>query len=205
MALTRPLINNLQTNVEIFSESMTVLHGGSSQANVDVGFVMNRANGIVSNVALYWSESLQSFVHAFTANAGVTASNITVQSYTTVTANASPATASTTTNSLGYIGLPQNSQSSGYTLVLADQGKHVYVTSTSTVTIPANSSVAFPIGSTINIIAASGVTVTVAITSDTLYLAGVGTTGSRSISPFGFATLVKLTSTSWIIAGTGVS
>jgi hypothetical protein len=110
-----------------------------------------------------------------------------------------------TTSTAGFLGLPQNSQSAGYTLALSDQGKHVYVTSTSTVTIPANASVAFPIGTTINIIAASGVTVTVAITSDTLILAGVGTTGSRTVAQYGFATLVKLTSTSWTIAGTGVS
>jgi hypothetical protein len=111
-----------------------------------------------------------------------------------------------TTTTLGYLGVPQNSQSSGYTLALSDQGKHIYVTTTGqTITIPANGTVVFPIGSTITIISAASVTTTVAITTDTLILAGQGTTGSRTIAPYGMATLIKVTSTSWYISGLGVS
>lgn len=109
------------------------------------------------------------------------------------------------TTTLGYLGLPQNSQNTGYTLALSDQGKHVYVTATSTVTIPANSTVAFPIGTAITIISASGATTTVAITTDTLILAGSGATGPRTIAPYGMATIIKVTSTSWFISGLGVS
>jgi hypothetical protein len=47
--------------------------------------------------------------------------------------------------------------------------------------------------------------VTIAITSDTLLLAGAGTTGSRTLAPFGMATAVKITSTSWIISGNGLT
>jgi hypothetical protein len=115
------------------------------------------------------------------------------------------ATTSTAASGPGYMGLPQNSKSSAYTLVIGDAGKHIYVTSTATITIPANSSVAYPIGTVINLIAGSGVTITVAITTDTLYLGGSGTTGSRTVAAFGMATLVKLTSTTWIIGGTGVT
>ena len=115
------------------------------------------------------------------------------------------ATTSTATSGPGYMGLPQNSQSSAYTLVIGDAGKHIYVTTTATITIPANGSVAYPIGTVINLIAGSGVTITVAITTDTLYLGGTGTTGSRTVAAFGMATLVKLTSTTWIIGGTGVT
>jgi hypothetical protein len=98
MALTRPNLENILTNTAIFTDSMTVLHGGSSQANVDVGFVLNRASGLVPNAAFYWSESLQSFVVALTANAGVTASNITPTSYANVTASTvSASTVSSTT------------------------------------------------------------------------------------------------------------
>ena len=85
MALTRPNLENILTNVAIFTDSMTVLHAGATQANVDVGFLMNRANGLVPNAAFYWSESTQSFVTALTANAGVTASNIVATSYAPVT------------------------------------------------------------------------------------------------------------------------
>jgi hypothetical protein len=53
------------------------------------------------------------------------------------------------TNSVGYLNIPQNSQSAAYTCVLADAGKHIFHPSTDanarTFTIPANSSVAYPI------------------------------------------------------------
>jgi hypothetical protein len=40
---------------------------------------------LVSNVAVYWSESAQSFQYVFTSNTGVTNSNITPTSYANVT------------------------------------------------------------------------------------------------------------------------
>ena len=47
--------------------------------------------------------------------------------------------------------------------------------------------------------------VTIAITSDTMYLGGQGTTGSRSLAQYGIANALKITSTSWIITGTGLT
>jgi len=47
--------------------------------------------------------------------------------------------------------------------------------------------------------------VTIAITSDTMYLAGTGTTGSRSLAQYGMATAIKMTSTTWIISGNGLT
>lgn len=125
--------------------------------------------------------------------------------FAAISATASVASSSTTSTNIGYIGLPQNSKAANYELVIGDQGKHIYVTSTSTITIPANSSVGFPIGSVVTIIAAAGATVTIAITSDTMLLAGAGTTGSRTLAAYGIATLVKVAATTWFINGTGVS
>jgi len=85
MALTRPTLNNILTNVVAFADPITVLHSGATSANVDVGFLLNRANGLVSNVAIYWSESAQSFVTAFTSNSGATDSNISPSSYANLT------------------------------------------------------------------------------------------------------------------------
>ena len=85
MALTRPKIWDIDTNVEWFVDPITVLHQASIQANVDVGFLFNRANGLVSNVALYWNESSQSFVTAFTSSDGTTNTNIAVTSYANIT------------------------------------------------------------------------------------------------------------------------
>jgi hypothetical protein len=46
--------------------------------------------------------------------------------------------------------------------------------------------------------------VTIAITTDTIRLAGAGTTGSRTLAANGIATAIKITLTEWIISGTGL-
>jgi len=122
-----------------------------------------------------------------------------------VTAFAATATTSSTASSLGYLGMPQQSKSSAYTTVIGDAGKHIYVTATATITIDSNANVAYPIGTTIAFIAAAGATVTIAITSDTMYLGGTGTTGSRTLAAYGMATAVKVTATAWFINGTGLT
>ena len=119
---------------------------------------------------------------------------------------ASPGTTSTSgASQVGYLGMPQQSKSSAYTTVISDAGKHIYVTTTATITIDSNANVAYPIGTAIAFIAAAGATVTIAITSDTMYLGGTGTTGSRTLAAYGMATAVKVTSTSWFINGTGLT
>lgn len=114
------------------------------------------------------------------------------------------------TNSVGFKHIPQNSQSAAYTLVLGDAGKHIFHPSADTTariwTIPANASVAYPIGTTITFINQNSAgTITISITTDTLRLAGAGTTGSRTLAANGVATAVKVTSTEWIISGTGLT
>jgi hypothetical protein len=82
MALTRPkLSHNIDTDSSVFTDPILVLHQSATSANVDSGFLFNRANGLVSNVAIYWSESANSFVTAFTTNAGSSNSNISVSMY----------------------------------------------------------------------------------------------------------------------------
>lgn len=106
--------------------------------------------------------------------------------------------------------IPQNSQSTAYTLVLADAGKHIFHPSADTTariwTIPANSSVAFPIGTAVTFVNQNaGGVITIAITTDTMRLAGAGTTGSRTLAANGMATALKVTSTEWIISGAGLT
>lgn len=109
-----------------------------------------------------------------------------------------------------FSNIPQNSQSAAYTLVAADAQKHIYHPSADTTartwTIPANASVAYPIGTALTFINdTSGGTITISITTDTLVLAGSGSTGSRTLAANGIATAVKITSTRWIISGTGLT
>ena len=113
------------------------------------------------------------------------------------------------TNEVGFKNIPQNSQSAAYTLVLADAGKHIFHPSTDanarTYTIPANSSVAYPIGTALTFINMTSQVVTIAITTDTMYLSSAGTTGSRSLAQYGSATAIKMTSTTWLISGSGLT
>jgi hypothetical protein len=113
------------------------------------------------------------------------------------------------TNAVGFRNIPQNSQSAAYTLVLADAGKHIFHPSTDnnarTFTIPANSSVAYPIGTAITFINMAAASVTIAITTDTLTLSPAGTTGSRTLATNGSATCIKITATQWLISGSGLT
>lgn len=114
------------------------------------------------------------------------------------------------TDAVGFRNIPQNSKSAAYTTVLADSGKHIYHPGADTTarvwTIDSNANVAYPIGTAITFVNdTSGGVITIAITSDTLVLAGAGTTGSRTLAANGVATAIKVTSTRWIISGTGLT
>jgi hypothetical protein len=104
--------------------------------------------------------------------------------------------------------MQQNSKSAAYTTVLADAGGHILHPTADnnarTFTIDSNANVAYPIGTAITFVNQIN-TVTIAITSDTMTLAGAGTTGSRTLAASGIATALKIASTSWIISGTGLT
>jgi hypothetical protein len=74
---------------------------------------------------------------------------------------------------------PQNSRSAAYTLTAADAGAHLLHPSADTTART--------------------------ITTDTMRLAGPGTTGSRTLAANGIATALKITATEWIISGTGLT
>lgn len=103
-----------------------------------------------------------------------------------------------------YVGIPQNLQSAPYTLALTDNGKHIYMNSAGAFTIPANASVAFPIGAAVSFYNPSAAC-TIPITTDTLRDSASGLTGTRTIAQYGVVTILKVTATVWVITGTGIS
>jgi predicted butyrate kinase (DUF1464 family) len=115
----------------------------------------------------------------------------------------------TTANNSGFRNVPINSQSAAYTTVLSDSGKAILHPSTDTnartFTIDSNANVPYELGTAITFINMTSQVVTIAITSDTLYLSGTGSTGSRSLAQYGMATAIKMTSTTWIISGNGIT
>lgn len=170
---------------------------------------MTFANVTISSVAT-------AFPNNFLANSTITLGNATLTLGSTTStvgnvtltnctvANVTSDSASVT----GFVGIPQNSQNGAYNVVLGDAGKHIYHPlgqAANTVTIPANTNVAFTIGTTITFINLSANATTIAVTSDTMYLGGTGTTGSRTLAQYGVATAVKITSTAWVISGNGLT
>ena len=85
MPLTRPPLSFLNSNSTVFNDPLLVLHQGSTSNDSDVGFVFNRANGLVSNVAVYWSETDNSFYTAFTDSGGAGDANLVPTSYAPIT------------------------------------------------------------------------------------------------------------------------
>lgn len=106
---------------------------------------------------------------------------------------------------IGYRNMPQVTASTT-TLALADSGKHFYSTGSTayTITIPANSSVEFPLGTVVTVVNQSTANVTIANGSTSLYLGGNATSASRTITSFGIGTLIKVATDTWFINGTGV-
>ena len=162
--------------------------------------------------ALLAANNLSDLVDAPTAltNLGVTATAAELNILDGVTATTEEINKLDGVETIGFLNIPQNSQSTAYTLVLGDSGKHILHpsadTTTRTFTIPANASVAFPVGTAITFINQDSAGVlTIAITTDTMRLAGDGATGSRTLDANGVATCVKVTSTEWIISGVGLT
>jgi len=105
--------------------------------------------------------------------------------------------------------LTVTSKSTAYTLTLLDAGTTLYHpasdTTARTWAIPANSSVAFDVGTVLTFVndpSAGAITLTC---GDTIWLAGSVTTGTRTIAAGGVATAMKMTSTKWVISGAGVT
>jgi hypothetical protein len=100
--------------------------------------------------------------------------------------------------------ISQNTQNAGYTIALSDSGKHVLMFTSGVYTIP-DSSVAFNIGAAVTFVNVSGGACTIAITTNTLLLAGPGTLGTRTLANNGIATALRISNGTWIISGVGLT
>lgn len=107
---------------------------------------------------------------------------------------------------------PVTSFSGDYTLTAQDAGCTMYRPSTDsgarTLTIPANSSVPFPVGTIIKVANRNqNNTLAIAITTDTLrnMPGSGGSSGSRTLNFDGMCELIKVESTIWLIWGVGIS
>lgn len=128
--------------------------------------------------------------------------NVDITSLRSSTAISETGTVTATT--LGFRGLPANTATGAHTFALTDQGECRSNTTGGWV-IPANGSVAFPVGSFLAGFNDSGSNQTLSITTDTLRLAASTSTGSRTIAPYGLFSAWKKSATVWVVAGSGVT
>lgn len=167
------------------------------------------AAGIAVSTGAAWAGSL-------TAPAGAIVGTTDTQTLSAKTINSSVVNLSTTVgtsgtaaaNSVGYLGIPQVAKTASYTLALTDSACDVYISGTTaaqTITIPANASVAFVIGTGITISNDSNQNWSIAITSDTLFWSPSGGTGTRTLAAGGKAFIEKKTAARWWITGSGLS
>lgn len=185
---------------------------GGGDISIPVGDVVGPASSTNNHVAVFNGGTGKLLANGGkTLPAGGILGTTDAQTLTNKTVNLSANTVTVDgTNAVGFRNIPQNSQSAAYTCVLSDAGKHIYHpsadTTARTFTIPANASVAYPLGTAITFIndTSAGV-VTIAITTDTLVFAGAGTTGSRTLAANGMATAIKIGTTRWMISGTGLT
>lgn len=185
---------------------------GGGNISIPVGDVVGPASSTNNHVAVFNGGTGKLLANGGkTLPAGGIIGTTDAQTLTNKTVDISANTVTVDgTNAVGFRNIPQNSQSAAYTCVLSDAGKHIYHpsadTTARTFTIPANASVAYPLGTAITFIndKSAGV-VTIAITTDTLVFAGAGTTGSRTLAANGMATAIKIGTTRWMISGTGLT
>jgi hypothetical protein len=215
-ALLAPL-SNADQNVAVGERSLRALTTGATNASIgsisgfnlttgaDNTFVGHFAGNNVTtgsnNVALG---------HDAAASSATVSNEITLGNASVTKLRVPGLSVDWAADDVPFRNIPQNSRSADYTLVLADSGKHILHpsadTTARTFTIPANGSVAFPVGTAVTFINQdSAGAITIAITTDTMRLAGAGTTGSRTLAANGVATAIKVTSTEWIISGTGLT
>jgi len=106
------------------------------------------------------------------------------------------------TGPAGPTDIPQNAQTSGYTLVSSDNGKHVSIT-TGGVTVPSG---VFSAGNVVSIYNNSTSTQTITQgTSVTLREAGTANTGNRLLAQYGLATVLCVGSNEFVITGAGLT
>ena len=106
------------------------------------------------------------------------------------------------TSSASVVNYPQSIKSANYTLVLADAGYQIFHPASDTAarvfTIPANSSVAYPIGTVLVFVNEKGAQgLSVAITTDTLQ-STLLTTGTQVVPAGNMLTALKIAATKWL-------
>ena len=187
--------------------AITVTSSGNGTVLACDSIDINKCNSIDANVSItsLTATSVTASVGIFSV---VSISDGTITGVDIGLVSAGPAkfttvSATDTFDSIGNVrAIPANAQGGAYVLVLTDAGKHIAI-STGGVTVPAS---IFSVGNVISIYNNSGSSQTITQGSGvTMYLAGIGTTGDRTLPLRGIATMLCLASNTFVISGSGLT
>ena len=175
---------SINTETLTIDDNIIVLNNNvTSSPSENAGIEVER--GTSANVLVRWNETNDKWE---ATNDGTTYGNLVT------TADIG------TVSSSMVADLVTNAQAASYTLVLADKNKVVEmgVGSANNLTVPLNSSVAFPVGSQINILqTGSGQTTVVATAGVTIN----ATPGLKIRAQWSYATLIKRATDTWVLVG----
>ena len=202
----------ISVNSSVITSNNTSFVGSVSAANVvsNAQLTSNLTNyqtsaGLSANIAAY----LPTYTGIVNGASHTVGASFTANS--TVVTTTGNFTGNTNDVALGYRDVPQNFTNTSFTLAANDAGKHVLTqnagSSTQTITIANNTSVAFQTGAAITIVVQSTGTVAVANGAGvTMYLAGNSTAKSTvTLNSYSMATLLKIGTDTWMISGTGAT
>lgn len=203
--------NNLLGNGHAFTGGTVVINGAGLQVPAGQNVQVDGATGLAaltlsgtavtltvdSGDAFRFQRSTNAFEFALTSTvvAAITATEI----YNGT---------ATSGNELGYEDLKQGVTSGSFTLTLAQKGGHLLYTGAGghNITIPPNSTTAFPIGSaivivndgagTMNLLRGAGVTLH--------YALGSPTNADRTLATKGMCTVLKTGTDTWYVSGVGL-
>jgi hypothetical protein len=136
----------------------------------------------------------------YLAGTGLTLTSTTFAIDSTVATLTGTQTLTNKTLTSPVVNLTANAQAASYTLVLTDNGKLVEISNASAnnLTVPLNSSVAFPVGAQINILQTGAGQTTVVATGGVTINA---TPGLKLRAQWSAATLIKRATDTWVLVG----
>ena len=181
MPLTRPSAAQINTVITTISDPITVLNKGSTAANIDVGFIINRNGGALANTAIFWNESANTFATAFTTASGATDANIAISEYANLKVGTLTATFVNATGNVsvggniaisGALYASGSLGSSGYTLQSTGSGIQWAAPSAGASLTSGTSNVAIVSSGGNVAVSVGGTTNTVVFTSSNIHITG---------------------------------
>jgi len=173
----------MASHVNLLQDEMTAV-----QTTLGTGLLSSSWAGSYSNPSTHASLAAR----LQNAEAGVRAGETSLQSAVT--------SLTTEINTRAPAVITRNPQTDSYTLVLSDSGKQVEISSTSatTLTVPADGAVNFPVGTAVIIVQTNTGQITVSGASGVTVNA---TPGTKLFTRWSVASLVKRGANLWLLAG----